>query len=110
MEIAQPSKKVKKPKELKLGDSVHVISLNLDGIVSSLPNQSGNFFVQMGILRSQINSILIEDEEEYDRHDVGHHLHPSHTLCRARRLAHRVACVDDVSHRHQHAEEAQVVA
>ena len=55
MEIAQPSKKVKKPKELKLGDSVHVISLNLDGIVSSLPNQSGNFFVQMGILRSQVN-------------------------------------------------------
>ena len=47
--------KAKKPKELKLGDSVHVISLNLDGIVSSLPNQSGNFFVQMGILRSQVN-------------------------------------------------------
>ena len=65
MEIAQPSKKVKKPKELKLGDSVHVISLNLDGIVSSLPNQSGNFFVQMGILRSQVNIsdvALVEEE------------------------------------------------
>ena len=54
-EIKQNTVKVKKPKELKLGDSVHVISLNLDGIVSSLPNQSGNFFVQMGILRSQVN-------------------------------------------------------
>ena len=65
MEIAQPSKKVKKPKELKLGDSVHVVSLNLDGIVSSLPNQSGNFFVQMGILRSQVNIsdvALVEEE------------------------------------------------
>ena len=54
-EIKQNTVKAKKPKELKLGDSVHVISLNLDGIVSSLPNQSGNFFVQMGILRSQVN-------------------------------------------------------
>ena len=54
-EIKQNTIKAKKPKELKLGDSVHVISLNLDGIVSSLPNQSGNFFVQMGILRSQVN-------------------------------------------------------
>lgn len=53
--IKQNTVKAKKPKELKLGDSVHVISLNLDGIVSSLPNQSGNFFVQMGILRSQVN-------------------------------------------------------
>ena len=54
-EIKQNTVKAKRPKELKLGDSVHVISLNLDGIVSSLPNQSGNFFVQMGILRSQVN-------------------------------------------------------
>ena len=54
----QKSEKVKaapKPRELKIGDSVHVISLNLDGTVSTLPNQSGNLFVQMGILRSQVN-------------------------------------------------------
>lgn len=55
VEVKKPTNKLKKPKELKLGDSVHVISLNLDGIVSSLPNQSGNLFVQMGILRSQVN-------------------------------------------------------
>ena len=55
VEVKKPTNKLKKPKELKLGDSVHVISLKLDGIVSSLPNQSGNLFVQMGILRSQVN-------------------------------------------------------
>lgn len=55
VEVKKPTNKLKKSKELKLGDSVHVISLNLDGIVSSLPNQSGNLFVQMGILRSQVN-------------------------------------------------------
>ena len=55
VEVRKPTNKLKKPKELKLGDSVHVISLNLDGIVSSLPNQNGNLFVQMGILRSQVN-------------------------------------------------------
>lgn len=53
-----------KPKKLKLGDSVHVISLNLNGTVSSLPNSSGNFFVQMGILRSQVNisDVVLIDE------------------------------------------------
>ena len=64
--IQQTKNKVKKPKELKLGDSVHVISLNLDGIVSSLPNQSGNFFVQMGILRSQVNISDVALVEEPD--------------------------------------------
>lgn len=66
----QKHEKVKsapKPKELKIGDSVHVISLNLDGTVSSLPNQSGNLFVQMGILRSQVNIsdlILIDEAKD----------------------------------------------
>ncbi|MDO5540097.1 MAG: endonuclease MutS2 [Eubacteriales bacterium] len=50
----KPSK-VLQPKDLHLGDSVKVLSMNLKGTVSSLPNQKGDLFVQMGILRSQVN-------------------------------------------------------
>ena len=54
-----------KPKDLKLGDAVMVLSLNSKGTVSSLPNAKGNLFVQMGILRSQVNISDLEliDEE-----------------------------------------------
>ncbi len=48
-------KKAPKPRDFKLGDSVHVLSLGLRGTVSSLPNAKGDLFVQMGILRSQVN-------------------------------------------------------
>lgn len=49
-----PSKELQ-PKDLHLGDSVRVLSMNLKGIVSTLPDAKGNLFVQMGILRSQVN-------------------------------------------------------
>lgn len=49
------SHKIHKASEFRLGDSVHVNSLNLKGTVSSLPNEKGDLFVQMGILRSQVN-------------------------------------------------------
>jgi len=45
----------KTPKKLHIGDSVKVISMNLKGTVSTLPNEKGDLFVQMGILRSQVN-------------------------------------------------------
>lgn len=41
--------------ELKIGDTVNVISLGLKGTVSTLPNAKGDLYVQMGILRSQVN-------------------------------------------------------
>ncbi len=44
-----------KPLKLQIGDSVRVHSLNLNGIVHSLPDAKGNLFVQMGILRSSVN-------------------------------------------------------
>ena len=58
-------KKQLKPKDLKLGDAVMVLSMNLKGTVSSLPNSKGDLFVQMGILRSQVNisDLEILDEE-----------------------------------------------
>ncbi|MFT4107201.1 MAG: endonuclease MutS2 [Lacrimispora sp.] len=43
------------PKKLRLGDGVRVISMNLNGTVSSLPNAKGDLYVQMGILRSLVN-------------------------------------------------------
>ena len=42
-------------KDFKLGSAVKVLSLNLNGTVSSLPNAKGDLYVQMGILRSQVN-------------------------------------------------------
>lgn len=54
----------KVPKKLRIGDSVKVLSMNLTGTVHSLPNAKGDLFVQMGILRSQVNIkdlLLIED-------------------------------------------------
>ncbi len=53
-------------KSLKLGDPVNVISLGLKGTVSSLPNAKGDLYVQMGILRSQVNIKDIELLEEED--------------------------------------------
>ncbi|MCD8347734.1 MAG: endonuclease MutS2 [Lachnospiraceae bacterium] len=50
-------------KDLRIGDSVRVLSLNLSGTVSTLPDAKGNLFVQMGILRSQVN---IKDLEKLD--------------------------------------------
>ena len=43
------------PKKLKLGEGVKVLSMNLNGTVSSLPNAKGDLYVQMGILRSLVN-------------------------------------------------------
>ena len=50
----KPKKKVKADK-LHIGDKVRVLSLNLEGTVNTLPNAKGDLFVQMGILRSQVN-------------------------------------------------------
>lgn len=50
----RPKKKVS-AKNLHLGDAVKVLSLNLNGTVSSMPDSKGDLFVQMGILRSKVN-------------------------------------------------------
>ncbi len=54
----------KVPKKLRIGDSVKVLSMNLKGTVHTLPNERGDLYVQMGILRSLVNVkdlVLIED-------------------------------------------------
>ena len=50
--------------DFHLGDSVHVISLNLDGTVRSLPNQKGEITVQMGILQSTVKITDVEIIQE----------------------------------------------
>lgn len=58
-----------KASDFHLGDSVHVISLNLDGTVRSLPNQKGELTVQMGILQStvKISDVEIIKEEKQSK-------------------------------------------
>ena len=48
-------RKANKPSDFKIGDSVRVLSMNLNGTVSTLPNAKGDLYVQMRILRSQVN-------------------------------------------------------
>lgn len=43
------------PKNLRVGDSVKVISMNMKGTVTSLPNAKGDLNVQMGIINSRVN-------------------------------------------------------
>ena len=71
------SKKPKKEltaKDLRIGDSVKVLSMNLKGTVSTLPDARGNLAVQMGILRSQVN---IKDLEKLEDEPVSYKAKPS---------------------------------
>ena len=54
------------PKKLMKGDSVKIVSMNLKGTVSSLPDAKGNLFVQCGIMRMQTNVsdlVMVKEEE-----------------------------------------------
>ena len=51
---AAPAKTLK-PSDLHLGDGVKVLSMNLKGTVSTLPDSRGYLFVQMGIMRSKVH-------------------------------------------------------
>lgn len=65
--VEKPTKE-HKASDFHLGDSVKVLSMNLTGIVNSLPDSRGNVTVQMGILRSQVpmsDLQIIEDQPSY---------------------------------------------
>lgn len=53
------------PNDLKLGDSVKVISMDVKGTVNSLPDNKGNLFVQCGIIRTKVSckDLILLDEE-----------------------------------------------
>ncbi|MCI9538292.1 MAG: endonuclease MutS2 [Eubacterium sp.] len=52
------------PDKLSIGDLVMVHSMGVKGTVSSLPNNKGRLFVQMGILRSEVDIKDLELLEE----------------------------------------------
>lgn len=54
LETAKPKKQYK-PSDFKLGEAVKVLSMNLTGTVTSLPDAKGTLHVQMGILNSQVH-------------------------------------------------------
>ncbi|WP_026651494.1 endonuclease MutS2 [Butyrivibrio proteoclasticus] len=69
------SAKKEKPKEthpilkesqLKLGESVKIVSMGLKGTISSKPDKDGNLYIQCGIMRTKANIrdlVLIKDED-----------------------------------------------
>ena len=61
----KPAHKALKPNQIRLGDSVKIVSMGLKGSVSSLPDKNGKLFVQCGIIRSQVSLsdlVLLEEE------------------------------------------------
>lgn len=59
--------KILKESQIRLGDSVKIVSMGLKGTVSSKPDKSGNMFVQCGIIRTKTNIrdiVLVTDDEE----------------------------------------------
>lgn len=60
------------PGKLSIGDLVMVHSMGVKGTVMSLPNTKGKCFVQMGIMRSEVNADdleLLEEETLQNRKD-----------------------------------------
>lgn len=65
IKASAPKQSGVKPNQLRLGDSVKIVSMGLKGTVSSLPDSKGNLFVQCGIMRSQTNIkdiVLLQEE------------------------------------------------
>lgn len=59
--------KILKESQIRLGDSVKIVSMGLKGTVSTMPDKGGNMFVQCGIIRTKTNIrdiVLVADEEE----------------------------------------------
>lgn len=63
LEAKKPAKQ-HKPSDFKLGETVKVLSMNLTGTITSLPDAKGNVSVQMGIFNSQVNISDLEIVQE----------------------------------------------
>lgn len=61
----KPNHKLLKPSQIKLGESVKIVSMGLKGTISSLPDKNGKLFVQCGIIRSQVSldDLILAQEE-----------------------------------------------
>jgi len=61
-----PKQKTLSTKDLTVGQKVKVVSLGVDGYVSTLPDNKGNLFVQCGIIKSKVHIrdlILVKEED-----------------------------------------------
>ena len=73
----QKNRKVMTAEEVKVGDTVQVLSLNLTGTVATLPNAKGELYVQIGALRTQANikdiapAEAVQEPEKKVRTEVG---------------------------------------
>lgn len=56
------------PKDLKIGDTVKVITINQEGTVISKPDAQGNLQIQVGIMKMQVNvkHLVKQDEKKRD--------------------------------------------
>lgn len=65
LKSSAPTHKLLKPSQIRLGDSVKIVSMGLKGTVNSLPDKNGKLFVQCGIIRSQVtlDDLVLLDEE-----------------------------------------------
>lgn len=61
---AKKPKKELTDKDLKLGETVKILSMNLKGTVSSRPDSKGFLFVQTGIIRSKVHISDLELADE----------------------------------------------
>ena len=76
----KPHKKLS-PDSIRIGDSVHVVSLGLNGTIISQPDQKGMVQVQMGILTSSVSvkdlTLIDKKEEPAVQHKVSSSYHLS---------------------------------
>lgn len=66
--VEKENHKAPNPKDLHLGDSVKVVSMNLTGTVHTLPNAKGDLEVHMGIMHTKVNIsdlVLLEETNPY---------------------------------------------
>ncbi len=65
-EEAAATHPILKESQLKLGESVKIVSMGLKGTISSKPDKDGNLYVQCGIMRTKANIrdlVLVQDED-----------------------------------------------
>ncbi|MDC7293498.1 endonuclease MutS2 [Butyrivibrio sp. DSM 10294] len=65
-EKAKETHPILKESQLKLGESVKIVSMGLKGTISSKPDKDGNLYVQCGIMRTKANIrdlVLVSDDD-----------------------------------------------
>lgn len=69
----QKARQIHEPEDFRVGDSVFVTSLNLNGTVKTAANKNGELVIQMGFLSSMVNYKNLEllEEKKEQKKDSG---------------------------------------